>query len=70
VGRRHRRRDRAVEYRGLGLTQAHEQAFREEAADYRMPEMYGNAFNVVLPTLLAHGSEELKQEFHPRILQW
>jgi alkylation response protein AidB-like acyl-CoA dehydrogenase len=57
-----------VEYGGLGLTQAHEQAFREEAADYRMPEMYGNAFNVVLPTLLAHGRQDLKQEFIPRIL--
>ena len=53
---------------GLGLSQAHQQAFREEAADYRMPEVFGNAFNVVLPTLLAHGSEELKQEFIPHIL--
>ena len=33
-----------------------------------MPEAYGNAFNVVLPTLLAHATEELKHEFIPRIL--
>ncbi len=33
-----------------------------------MPEVYGNAINVALPTLLAHGSEYLKREFIPRIL--
>ena len=32
-----------VEYGGLGLSAAHQQAFREAAADYRMPESYGNA---------------------------
>jgi alkylation response protein AidB-like acyl-CoA dehydrogenase len=57
-----------VEYGGLGLTQEHWQAFREEAADYRMPEVYGNAFNVVLPTMLGHAREELKRHFIPRIL--
>lgn len=57
-----------VEYGGLGLSQAHQQVFREEAADYRMPEEFGNAFNVVLPTMLAHASEELKKRFIPRIL--
>jgi len=57
-----------VEYGGLGLSGAHKQVFREEAADYRMPESYGNAFNVVLPTMLAHATEELKKEFIPRIL--
>jgi alkylation response protein AidB-like acyl-CoA dehydrogenase len=58
-----------VEYGGLGLSDAHHQAFREEAADYRMPEAFGNAFNVVLPTLLAHGHEDLKRRFIPRILR-
>jgi alkylation response protein AidB-like acyl-CoA dehydrogenase len=33
-----------------------------------MPEEFGNAFNVVLPTLLAHGSEDLKVRLIPRIL--
>ena len=57
-----------VEYGGLGLSADHELAFREEAADYRMPEVFGNAHNVALPTLLAHGSEYLKSTFIPRIL--
>jgi alkylation response protein AidB-like acyl-CoA dehydrogenase len=34
-----------------------------------MPEAFGNAFNVVIPTLLAHGNEELKGEFIPHILR-
>ncbi len=57
-----------VEYGGLGLSAAHQQIFREEGADYRMPEEFGNAFNVVLPTLLAHGSGEVKKEYIPHIL--
>jgi alkylation response protein AidB-like acyl-CoA dehydrogenase len=55
-------------YGGLGLSAAHQTAFREEAADYRMPEIFGNAFNIAVPTLLEHGSEGLKREFIPRIL--
>ena len=58
-----------TQYGGLGLSLEHWQAFREEAGDYRMPEAFGNAFNVVLPTLLAHGNEELRHEYIPRILQ-
>jgi alkylation response protein AidB-like acyl-CoA dehydrogenase len=57
-----------AEYGGMGLSQAHQQAFREEAADYRMPEEFGNAFNVVIPTLLAHASEAIKKQYIPRIL--
>lgn len=57
-----------ADYGGLGLSEAHQQAFREEAADYRMPEVFGNAVNVVVPTLLAHAKEELKRQFIPRIL--
>lgn len=55
-------------YGGLGLPDEYQQVFREEAADYRMPENFGNAFNVVLPTLLAHASEDIKREFIPHIL--
>jgi len=58
-----------TEYGGLGLSLEHWQVFREEAGPYRMPESFGNAFNVVLPTLLAHGNEELKLEYIPRILK-
>lgn len=57
------------EYGGLGLSPAHQAAFREEAAAYRMPEDFGNAFNVVVPTLLAHGSEALKVRHLPAILR-
>lgn len=55
-------------YGGLGLGEAYDRVFREEAVDYRMPEEFGNAFNVVLPTLLAHASEELKKHYIPPIL--
>jgi alkylation response protein AidB-like acyl-CoA dehydrogenase len=57
-----------VEYGGLGLTTEHEDVLREEAATYRMPEVFGNAFNIVIPTLLEHGSEQLKRAYIPRIL--
>src|SRR5579862_9195398 len=58
-----------VEYGGMGLSPEHQQVFREEAADYRMPEAFGNAFNVVIPTMLAHANEDLKREHIPRILR-
>ena len=57
-----------IEYGGLGLTAEHEDVLREEAATYRMPEVLGNAFNIVIPTLLTHASEWLKREHIPRIL--
>ena len=57
-----------TDFGGLGLSDEHQQAFRDEATDFRMPENFGNAFNVVLPTLLAHASEEIKHEHIPRIL--
>ena len=56
------------EYGGLGLTAAHELAFREEAADYRMPEVYGNAVNIAMPLLLTYGTEDQKREYVGRIL--
>jgi alkylation response protein AidB-like acyl-CoA dehydrogenase len=57
-----------IEYGGLGLTAEHEDVLREEAGTYRMPEVFGNAFNIVIPTLLTHASEQLKREHIPRIL--
>jgi alkylation response protein AidB-like acyl-CoA dehydrogenase len=57
-----------VEYGGLGLTAEHEDVLREEAATYRMPEVFGNAFNIVIPTLLTHANEQLKREHIPSIL--
>ncbi len=58
-----------VEYGGLGLPPAYDLVFREEGAGYRMPEEFGNAFNVVLPTMLAHATEDLKRHYIPRILR-
>jgi len=57
------------EYGGLGLTQRHEDIFCEEAEPYRLPWHFGNAFNIVLPTLLAHGTEEQKKRHIPAMLR-
>lgn len=56
-------------YGGLGLDQRFEEIFYEEAEPYRLPWHFGNAFNVVVPTLLAHASEELKQRYLPALLR-
>lgn len=56
-------------YGGLGLDESFEKIFYEEAAPYRLPWHFGNAFNVVMPTLLAHASEELKKRYIPLILK-
>jgi len=55
-------------YGGLGLDKKFEDIFYEEAEPYRLPWHFGNAFNVVVPTLLAHASEELKTRYLPKIL--
>lgn len=57
------------EYGGLGLDKRFEEIFFEEAEPYRLPWHFGNAFNVVVPTLLAHASEELKTRYLPAILR-
>ena len=56
-------------YGGLGLDQRFEDIFFEEAEPYRLPWHFGNAFNVVVPTLLAHASEELKTRYLPAMLR-
>ncbi|HKX76927.1 MAG TPA: acyl-CoA dehydrogenase family protein [Novosphingobium sp.] len=55
------------EYGGLGLDKRFEDIFIEEAYPYRLPWHYGNAHNVVIPCLLAHGTEEQKKRLLPRI---
>ena len=55
-------------YGGRGLAKRFEDIFYEEAEPYRLPWHFGNAFNVVIPTLLAHASEELKTRYIPQIL--
>jgi len=56
-------------YGGLGLDKKFEDIFYEEAEPYRLPWHFGNAFNVVVPTLLAHASEALKAHYLPLILR-
>jgi alkylation response protein AidB-like acyl-CoA dehydrogenase len=56
-------------YGGLGLAKRFEDIFYEEAEPYRLPWHFGNAFNVVMPTLLAHASEALKARYIPEILK-
>jgi alkylation response protein AidB-like acyl-CoA dehydrogenase len=56
-------------YGGLGLDQRYQDIFCEEASPYRLPWSFGNAFNIVLPTLLPHGSEYLKSRYIPAMLR-
>lgn len=60
------------EYGGRGLTNAHQRVWNEESAGYAVPMPGGIASSVtlgiVLPTLLAHASEEQKRAWIPRIL--
>ena len=62
-----------VEYGGQGLTAAHERIWRDESAGYALPLPAGIAsgvtLTIVLPTLLAHASEEQKQAWIPAILR-
>jgi alkylation response protein AidB-like acyl-CoA dehydrogenase len=55
-------------YGGQGLGQRFEDVFCEEAEPYRLAWHYGNAFNIVLPVLLAHGSEAQKTKYIPAML--
>jgi len=56
-------------YGGLGLDQRYEDILWEEAEPYRLPWHFGNAFVVVLPTLLKHASEYLKTRYIPAMLK-
>jgi alkylation response protein AidB-like acyl-CoA dehydrogenase len=50
-------------YGGQGLPKRFEEIFFEEAEPYRLAWHFDIGFNVVIPTLLAHGSEYLKQRY-------
>jgi alkylation response protein AidB-like acyl-CoA dehydrogenase len=51
------------EYGGLGLTPAHQRAFNEEAAGYKMPGLLNiPTFSICCATLLDMASEEIKRE--------
>ena len=61
-----------TEYGGQGLSKGHQQAWSEESAGYALPAPGGVAggvtLSVILPTLLAHASEQQKREWIPRML--
>jgi alkylation response protein AidB-like acyl-CoA dehydrogenase len=60
-----------VDYGGQGLTRAHERAFAEEAARYRMPNFGvagGTTFGVCAHTMLQHASPDFLRRHIPRIL--
>ncbi len=54
---------------GLGLDRRFEEIFYEEAEPYRLAWQFAAAFNIVLPVLLAHGSDEQKQKYIPAMLK-
>ena len=62
-----------TEYGGQGLSKGHQQAWNEESAGYAVPVPGGVAggvtLSVILPTLLAHASEQQKREWIPRMLR-
>jgi alkylation response protein AidB-like acyl-CoA dehydrogenase len=49
------------EYGGVGLTLEHQKVFAEEAAGFETPTCYDVSQGMLAPTLLEHGSEELKR---------
>jgi alkylation response protein AidB-like acyl-CoA dehydrogenase len=61
-----------AEYGGQGLSKGHQRAWNEESAGYAIPAPGGVAggvtLSVILPTLLAHASEQQKREWIPRML--
>jgi alkylation response protein AidB-like acyl-CoA dehydrogenase len=61
-----------TEYGGRGLSDEHRRIWIEEAAGFVLPAAggvaYGTTWGIVLPTLLAHASEEQKRDWIPRIL--
>ncbi|MHB8464001.1 MAG: acyl-CoA dehydrogenase family protein [Acidimicrobiales bacterium] len=61
-----------IEYGGQGLTARHQQIWSEESRAYTVPAPGGVASGVtlaiVLPTILAYGSEQQKRQWVPRML--
>jgi alkylation response protein AidB-like acyl-CoA dehydrogenase len=57
------------EYGGQGLTRAHQAAYAREATKYAVPAVNTLGFGLFVPTLLAHGTEEQKHEWIPKVLR-
>lgn len=56
------------EYGGQGLTRAHQLAWREAAAGYRLPSAFNVTHGILAPTLLEFGTAEQKARHLPAIL--
>ena len=57
-----------AEYGGAGLTLDHQKVWAEETADFITPSGYMVSIGMMLPTLLDHGTEVVKQRHIPRML--
>jgi alkylation response protein AidB-like acyl-CoA dehydrogenase len=57
------------EYGGQGLSRAHQAVYNQEAAGYALPAVNGLGFGLFIPTLLAHGTEEQKQHYIPKVVR-
>ena len=56
------------EYGGANLTVKQQFILNEEFAEHRVPGVGGMGISMVGPTLMAHGTEEQRQEHLPRII--
>jgi alkylation response protein AidB-like acyl-CoA dehydrogenase len=62
--------DVPTEYGGQGRTPAEAQAFRQEMAKYEIDTgVFSVGLAMVVPTVLAHGTEEQKKEHVPKLLR-
>jgi acyl-CoA dehydrogenase len=59
--------DGPVAYGGRGLTSAHHRLYRSLEADYEVPDqsIFTVGLGMVAPTILAHGTEEVKMAYLP-----
>ena len=58
------------EYGGQGLTRAHQVAYSARSREVRRsPPVNTLGFGLFIPTLLAHGTEEQKKEWIPKVLR-
>jgi alkylation response protein AidB-like acyl-CoA dehydrogenase len=58
------------EYGGQGLSRRYQQIFGEESAGYDMPlGFFGIGMGMCAPTILTHGTEELKRRYLPKLLR-
>jgi alkylation response protein AidB-like acyl-CoA dehydrogenase len=60
-----------LEYGGAGLTLEHQKAFFDAAAELRrqVPTTYRVSIGMLAPTILEHGSADLKERFLPPLLR-